>query len=107
MKDHETRDMIVRITRAVITVCPDAPQSLRSIISRQVLECMADIGPKWISAATQKPDDKAGILMVTNKGDIFSGRGVVFNGKLKPRDAGHGFVSGYYTHWMPLPKAPE
>lgn len=71
-----------------------------------VVDCFQDIGSKWISADTP-PDSEQGILMVTNKGRIYSGRGSVFNKSIAPRDAGNGYVSDYYTHWMPLPKAPS
>ena len=62
---------------------------------------------EWISASDKLPEDKAGILMVTNKSHIYSGKGCVFNNKIEARDAGHGFVSDYYTHWMPLPELPK
>ena len=62
---------------------------------------------EWISAKDELPVDNAGILMVTNKGNIHFGKGCVFNKKIKARDVGHGFVSGYYTHWMLLPEPPN
>ena len=62
---------------------------------------------EWINAKDALPEDDAGILMVTDYGNIYSGRGCVFNKKLEPRESGGGFVSDYYTHWMPLPKPPK
>ena len=76
-------------------------------VSEIIEECMADIGPKWISANDKWPEEEAGILMAAKSGKIYSGKGCVFNRETKQRITGNGFVSDYYTHWMPLPKAPD
>jgi hypothetical protein len=62
---------------------------------------------EWISTKDKLPEDEAGILMVTNYGSIYSGKGVVFNKKIEPRQSGSGAFSDYYTHWMPLPELPK
>ena len=61
---------------------------------------------EWIKADDRLPNYNDGILMVNNHGQIYSGKGSVFNQKIKPRDAGEFYYSDYYTHWMPLPKPP-
>ena len=60
----------------------------------------------WIDALKEAPNDEDRILMVDNHSNICSGKGVVFNKNIAPRDAGCGFVSAYYTHWMLLPEPP-
>lgn len=60
----------------------------------------------WIKTSDKLPGDKDPILMYTNTGQMFSGRGVVLKSKLEPRKSGGGIVSDYYTHWQPMPGKP-
>ena len=62
---------------------------------------------EWVGAEHRLPEPSDAILMSTNNGAVYSGRGSVFLTKLSPRDAGEGFVSDYYTHWQLLPAAPN
>ena len=61
---------------------------------------------KWINAKTELPKDTDHIIMCTGDDQIYSGTGMVFNRNLKPRDAGLGFKSAYYTYWMLMPTPP-
>ena len=61
---------------------------------------------KWIDAKDSLPNYGDKILMVNNHSQIYSGKGSVFNKKIRPRDAGEFYYSDYYTHWMLLPEPP-
>jgi hypothetical protein len=40
MKDHEIAELVNEVTKQVKRVCPDAPQCLREVISRPIVEAL-------------------------------------------------------------------
>lgn len=41
MKEHEVRELVNEVTREVKRICPNAPQSLREVVSKAVKRCFA------------------------------------------------------------------
>jgi len=60
---------------------------------------------KWINAKTELPNDSDHIIMVDDSDQIYSGRGRVFNNRIKVRESGDGRFD-VCTHWMLLPEPP-